>query len=98
MNRRSHAPSRRNAGFTILEIVIVFILLAGIMAFVGPKIYDMMFKAEAQQARIQLLDLAGKIEMGWQCNPAAQSHFSFRLHSQCLIQAQPLLLEILFKR
>ncbi len=63
MNRRAHAPSRRNAGFTILEIVIVFILLAGIMAFVGPKIYDMMFKAEAQQARIQLLDLAGKIEM-----------------------------------
>jgi general secretion pathway protein G len=63
MKSRAHAPSRRDAGFTILEIVIVFILLAGIMAFVGPKIYDMMFKAETQIGKIELLNLAQKIEM-----------------------------------
>ena len=56
-------PSRRERGFTILEIVIVFILLAGIMAFVGPKIFEQMGRAKSQEARIRIQDLAGRIEM-----------------------------------
>lgn len=56
-------PARRGAGFTILEIVIVFILLAGIMAFVGPKIFEQMGRAKSQEARIRLQNLAGQIEM-----------------------------------
>jgi general secretion pathway protein G len=50
-------------GFTILEIVIVFILLAGIMAFVGPKIFQQMGKAKSQEAKIRIQSLAGQIEM-----------------------------------
>jgi general secretion pathway protein G len=50
-------------GFTILEIVIVFILLAGIMAFVGPKIFQQMGKAKSQEAKIRIQSLAGEIEM-----------------------------------
>ena len=50
-------------GFTILEIVIVFILLAGIMAYVGPKIFEQAGKAKSQEAKIRLLNLAGNIEM-----------------------------------
>ena len=53
----------RQTGFTILEIVIVFILLAGIMAFVGPKIFDQMNRARTQEAKIRLLNLAGQVEM-----------------------------------
>ena len=45
MRNRFHA--RRQRGFTILEIVIVFILLAGMMAFVGPKIFEQMGKAKS---------------------------------------------------
>ena len=56
-------PPRRNRGFTILEIVIVFILLAGIMAFVGPKIFEQMGRAKSQEARIRMQHLAGQIEM-----------------------------------
>ena len=56
-------PSRRERGFTILEIVIVFILLAGIMAFVGPKIFEQMGRAKSQEARIRIQQLAGQIEM-----------------------------------
>ena len=56
-------PSRRQRGFTILEIVIVFILLAGIMAFVGPKIFEQMGRAKSQEARIRIQQLAGQIEM-----------------------------------
>jgi len=56
-------PSRRERGFTILEIVIVFILLAGIMAFVGPKIFEQMGRAKSQEARIRIQQLTGQIEM-----------------------------------
>lgn len=55
--------AKRGAGFTILEIVIVFILLAGIMAFVGPKIFEQMGKAKSSEARIRIQQLAGQIEM-----------------------------------
>jgi general secretion pathway protein G len=60
---RNRLPSRRQRGFTILEIVIVFILLAGIMAFVAPKIFEQMNRAKSQEAKIRLLNLAGQIEM-----------------------------------
>ena len=54
---------RRQRGFTMLEIVIVFILLAGIMAFVGPKIFEQMGKAKSSEARIRMQHLSGQIEM-----------------------------------
>jgi general secretion pathway protein G len=54
---------RRERGFTILEIVIVFILLAGIMAFIGPKIFEQMGKAKSSEAKIRIQQLAGQIEM-----------------------------------
>jgi len=58
------SSQRRNQrGFTILEIVIVFILLAGIMAFVGPKIFEQMGRAKSQEARVRIQSLAGQIEM-----------------------------------
>lgn len=56
-------PAKRQAGFTILEIVIVFILLAGIMAFVGPKIFEQMGKAKSSEARIKIQTLAGQVEL-----------------------------------
>ena len=54
---------RRQRGFTILEIVIVFILLAGLMSFIGPKIFEQMGRAKSQEARIRIQQLAGQIEM-----------------------------------
>ena len=52
---------RNQRGFTILEIVIVFILLAGIMAFVGPKIFEQMTRAQTGDAKLRLLNLAGQV-------------------------------------
>lgn len=60
MNR---IPQRRQRGFTILEIVIVFILLASIMAFVGPKIFEQMGRAKSSEAKIRIQQLVGQIEM-----------------------------------
>jgi general secretion pathway protein G len=60
---RTAPRSRAQRGFTILEIVIVFILLAGIMAFVGPKIFEKMGQAKSAEQRIRTQTLVGNIEM-----------------------------------
>jgi len=60
---RSTPNTRAQRGFTILEIVIVFILLAGIMAFVGPKLFEQMGRAKSQEAKIRIQQLAGQVEM-----------------------------------
>ena len=61
--RYARIPRRAARGFTILEIVIVFILLAGIMAFVGPRIFEQMGKAKSQEQKLRTQQLAGQIEM-----------------------------------
>ena len=61
MTRKFRA--RRQQGFTIFEIVIVFILLAGIMAFVLPKVFEQASKAKSKEAEVKLMSLAGQIEM-----------------------------------
>lgn len=62
MRNRSITP-RSARGFTILEIVIVFILLAGIMAFVGPRIFEQMGRAKSSEAKVRMQSLIGQIEM-----------------------------------
>jgi general secretion pathway protein G len=61
--KNAQRARRRSRGFTILEIVIVFILIAGLMAFVGPRLFEQMGKAKSQEAKLRVQDLAGKIEM-----------------------------------
>jgi general secretion pathway protein G len=61
LRNRTRRPAQR--GFTILEILIVFILIAGLMAFVLPKIFQQSQKANWQQAQLKLRTLAGEIEM-----------------------------------
>ena len=56
-------PTRRLRRLTILEIVIVFILLASIMSFVGPKIFEQMGRAKSSEAKIRIQQLVGQIEM-----------------------------------
>lgn len=60
---RQRFPNRRQRGFTILEIVIVFVLLAGIMAYIGPKIYEQAGKAKSSEAKIRIQQLVGNIEL-----------------------------------
>lgn len=63
MRKRTQSARLLQRGFTILEIVIVFILLAGIMAYVMPRIFDQSKKAEAMQAKIKMTALGGQIDM-----------------------------------
>jgi general secretion pathway protein G len=63
MRNRTQSARLLQRGFTILEIVIVFILLAGIMAYIVPKIFEQKGRAETAQARIRVQHVAGQIEM-----------------------------------
>jgi general secretion pathway protein G len=56
-------PSRRQRGFTLLEIVIVFVLIGALLAFVVPKIYSQMGQAKSREATIRIQGLVGDIEL-----------------------------------
>jgi general secretion pathway protein G len=60
---RHRIPSRRQHGFTLLEIIIVFVLIAGLLSFLVPKIYDQMGTAQAREAKIRMQSLIGNIEI-----------------------------------
>jgi len=60
---RKRLPARTQGGFTLLEIIIVFVLIAGLLAFIVPKIYDQMGTAQAREAKIRLTTLVGDIEL-----------------------------------
>jgi general secretion pathway protein G len=60
---RKRLPRRRDRGFTILEIVIVFVLIAGLLAYVVPKIYHQAGEAKSREAKLELTHVAGQIEM-----------------------------------
>ena len=55
--------TRTARGFTLLELVIVLVILGTIMAFVGPKIFQGMGKANSATAKIMIQDIAGKLEL-----------------------------------
>lgn len=55
--------SRYQRGFTILEIVIVFVLIGSLLAFVVPKIYSQMGQAQTRDAGLRIQSLAGNIEL-----------------------------------
>jgi general secretion pathway protein G len=60
---RHRLPPRRQHGFTLLEIIIVFVLIAGLLSFLVPKIYDQMGVAQAREAKIRMQSLVGNIEL-----------------------------------
>jgi general secretion pathway protein G len=60
---RHRIPLRRQHGFTLLEIIIVFVLIAGLLSFLVPKIYDQMGTAQAREAKIRMQSLIGNIEL-----------------------------------
>jgi general secretion pathway protein G len=60
---RKRIQPRAQGGFTLLEIIIVFVLIAGLLAFIVPKIYSQMGTAQAREAMIRMQTLKGDIEL-----------------------------------
>jgi general secretion pathway protein G len=56
-------PPRKARGFTLLEIVIVLIILGTMMAFVAPKIFGNLEKANQARAKAEITLLEGQLEL-----------------------------------
>lgn len=56
------ATSRRRAGFSLLEILVVLSIIALIAAVVGPRLYAQLDKSKSQTARLQIRALESALE------------------------------------
>lgn len=61
-SRPRFASPSAQAGFSLLEIIIVLILIGGIMALVGSRLLGGADRGKANLAKSQIQTLAGKVE------------------------------------
>jgi general secretion pathway protein G len=55
--------STRQSGFTLLEIVIVLVILGTVMAFVAPRIFGNLEKANQAMAKARIEQISGQLEI-----------------------------------
>ena len=65
MNSRNRAftGSRRHAGFTLMELLVVLAILGLLMSLVGPRVLNQLGGAKVKTAAIQIKDLEQSLEM-----------------------------------
>ena len=61
MNQR--LPKTLQAGFTLIEIMVVVVILGLLVGIVGPNVMKQLFKAEEDTARAQIRQIDGAIKL-----------------------------------
>jgi general secretion pathway protein G len=61
--RNTTIPRAGARGFTLIELVIVLALIGGILAMVGPRIYQSMGRANSENAKIKMAQIGGALEL-----------------------------------
>jgi len=55
--------NRLNRGFSFIEIMIVIVIMAGIIAIVGPTLFSKLDEAKIDQAKIQMKSLTAALDL-----------------------------------
>ena len=59
---RRHSMPQRSAGFTLLEMIVVLVIIGLIMGLVGPRLFGQADKAKVQTAETQVKMLRGALQ------------------------------------
>lgn len=54
---------KKDRGFSFIEIMIVIVIMAGMIAIVGPMLFSRLDEAKVDQARIQMKSLVGALDL-----------------------------------
>jgi general secretion pathway protein G len=62
-NRRRRRARRGEAGFTLVEILVVITIIGLIMALVGPRVLNYLAESKVKAARIQVESFASSLDL-----------------------------------
>ena len=61
--RRAAAPSQAQAGFTLVEILVVITIIGLIMALVGPRVLNYLSESKVKAAKIQIESFSSALDL-----------------------------------
>ena len=62
-NIKKRRGEKSEAGFTLMELIMVLVILGMLAAVVGPKVYDKIVKSRDQIAKIQISELESALQL-----------------------------------